>query len=187
MSTFDRYTADAKRAIYFAHFEAVHRHQERISVSDLLVGLTRDSSSRAGRLVPLKETAVPLRCALEIPHLPSSAVPYTKQVHIPLEEDAKKLLAYAVEEADCDREWWIDTDHLLRAFLRFENPTRPLIHLFGTELSELRTASREDRLKHPSDPTPRLTYIKHLAQGYWTIAALIVLVLVIVLVVEWRH
>lgn len=187
MSTFDRYTDGAKRAIYFAHLEAVHRNEEVISVGDLLIGLTWDSDSRAARLVALKNAAVQLRAASQVPHLPSTPFPYKREAHVPLDDDAKKVLAYAAEEADDDHEWWIDTDHLLRAFLRFNNSATPLVLGLGLDLSQLRAASKKERTNNPPLSTPKLKYFKDLVQRHWVTAALVVICLAIILLVKWHN
>ena len=44
-----------------------------------------------------------------------------RKADTPLDGDAKKAVAYAAKEADHDRQYWIDSDHLLRALLRFPN------------------------------------------------------------------
>ena len=186
MSVFDRYTDQAKRAVYFARLEAVHRNESLISVNDLLVGLTWDEDSRAGRLVQLKKFAIQIRNSSEIPHLPSTSFPYKREAEIPLEDDAKKLLAYATEEADHDHEWWIDTDHLLRAFLRFENTATAIVLGLGSDLGQLRSASTQDRTTHPSVSTPKLKYAKDVAQRHWTTAVLILVVVAILALVKWR-
>lgn len=123
-SLFERYAADAKMAIYFALIEALHRNEKFISVGDLLVGITWDSESRASKIVSVKELAISLRSSVGIPHLPSTSQPYKRGAHIPLDDDAKKAVAYAAEEADQDRQYWIESDHLLRGLLRFPNNAR---------------------------------------------------------------
>jgi hypothetical protein len=65
---FERYVDDAKRAVYFAHIEALHRKEVAISVRDLLIGLTYDSQT-ACKIALLKEEAVLLRSRLGILHL----------------------------------------------------------------------------------------------------------------------
>jgi ATP-dependent Clp protease ATP-binding subunit ClpC len=111
---FDRYTDQAKRAVYFARFEALHRQKRNIGAEDLLLGLTWETGSRADRCADLKSRAVELRALLGIPHRPSTATPYDYQEDIPLVDFGKKLLAYASFEADRRAEFWIDSDHLLR-------------------------------------------------------------------------
>jgi hypothetical protein len=40
-----------------------------------------------------------------IPHLPITSLPYERGAHIPLDDDAKKAVAYAAKEADLDRQY----------------------------------------------------------------------------------
>ena len=118
---FKRYTDEAKRAIYFGHIEAVHRDERSISTRDLLIGLTWERGTRADKISALKEDAVARRAMLGIPHLPITTLPYMRKAEIPLDQEAKKTIAYAAKEADQDGQYWIDTDHLLRGLLRFPN------------------------------------------------------------------
>jgi len=152
---FRRFTDEAKRAIYFAHIEAMHRHQIAISPKDLLVGLTWDQKSRASQAASLKEHAVTLRASLGIPHLPSTSLPYRRDGAIPLDSGAKKVVALAAEEADRDRQYWVDSDHLLRGLLAFENAAGEALAHLGVNLESIRLTSIADRIQHPPEPTPR--------------------------------
>jgi ATP-dependent Clp protease ATP-binding subunit ClpC len=145
LSTFDRYTDQAKRVIYFARLEALHRDQTSISTKDLLAALTWDSDTRVERVAAVKSKCLELRATLEIPHLPTTALPYSRQADIPLTDESKKTLAYAVFEADHDREFWLDTDHLLRGLLRFDNAASPALTKAGIELTATRDSSLTDR------------------------------------------
>lgn len=89
-----------------------------------------------------------------IPHLPTTATPYLENLDIPLDNDGKKTLTYAVFEANGDKEYWLDTDHLLRGLARFENLASEAMREAELTLSRLRAKSREDRTVNPSPPRP---------------------------------
>jgi hypothetical protein len=169
-STFERYADGAKSAIFLAHIEAIHRREKSISVGDLLVGLTHNSESRACKIAPLKEQAVMLRAFVGIPHLPSTPLPYQPGPEIPLDNDAKKALAYALEEADRDRQYWIDSDHLLRGVLRFPNNAAEALLSANVHLDWLRSASVQNRKESPSAPTPKLDGLRRALSKYWAAA-----------------
>jgi ATP-dependent Clp protease ATP-binding subunit ClpA len=170
---FERYEDEAKRAVFFAHFEATHREESCISARDLLVGLTWEANSRACQVGLLKEKAVALRAAVGIPHRPSTAHVYKTGVQIPLDDDGKKTLAYAVQEVEHDKQWWLGSDHLLRALLRFPNPAAQALEACGLQLEALRAASRENRKVSPPKPTPKGAYFKATAKKYWPWVALL--------------
>jgi len=144
-STFERYTDEAKRAVYFARLEAFHRDQSFITAPDLLVSLTWDSTSRACQIAKLKDLASEIRFLLRVPYLPSTSLPYLRKGDIPLDAEAKKVLAYAAQEADRSKQYWIDADHLLAGLLRFPNDAQDALARVGVRLDVVRSASQKDR------------------------------------------
>jgi ATP-dependent Clp protease ATP-binding subunit ClpC len=154
-SMFERYTDPAKRIIFFAKIEANHRLEDHISPRDILVGLMRESNSRAMRVAPLQQNVLLLRYLVGIPHLPISSVPYLDNTReVPLDRDAKMVLGYAALEADRDKQYWLDSDHLLRALLRFNNSAEIAAKTIGLNLNALRIASAKDRTDLPPMPAP---------------------------------
>jgi len=67
----------------------------------------------------------------------------------------RRPLAYAAQEADLDREFWIDTDHLLRGLLSFPNAAADALSKLGVELEAMRAASLRNRQEFPPKPVPR--------------------------------
>jgi len=170
---FERYEDEARRAVFFAHYEATHRQEPCISTRDLLIGLTWEANSRADQVGLLKEKAVALRAAVGIPHRPCTAHVYRTGIQIPLDDDGKRALAYAAQEVEHDKQWWLGSDHLLRALLRFPNPAAQALESCGLDLQALRGASRENRRTRPPKPTPKGAYFKAVAKKYWPWAALV--------------
>lgn len=160
LSTFERYTDAAKRAIYFARLEANHRDADAITPEHILAGLTFESDSTLTGIAPLKELAVTLRAQMELPHLPSTSLPYLRDRDIPLTPDGKKVLAYAVMEADRGWDYWIDCGHLLRGLLRFPNVAYHILEETGINLSSVRSASKRRGRVHPTNPPPRWGYLR---------------------------
>jgi hypothetical protein len=131
------------------------------------VGITRDAESRACKIVALKDIAVMLRSSVGITHLPVTSVPYERGADIPLDDDAKKAVAYAVKEAEIDRQYWIDSDHMLRELLRFPNNAAGAFSKANIHLNALRTASVQHRKEFPPAPTPKWAGVMKIARTYW--------------------
>lgn len=176
---FERYTDEAKRAIFFAHVEAVHRNERSISVRDLLIGLTWESQSVACKIGSLKKNAVELRSSVGVPHLPVTSLPYMRKSDIPLDRDAKKAVAYAAKEADHDRQYWIGSDHLLRGLLKFPNDAANALLSTGVQLQSLRSASVQHRKEIPPLPVPKGARWKTILRKYWLRGLIAALLLII--------
>ena len=175
---FERYTETARRAIFFARAESIFRKAPAISVQDLLLGLTRERKSRANYISELSSHAAEFRAAFGVAPLPrrldSSLIRPRPQ--LPLEDDAKKALWYAAQEAHLDQEFWIDTDHLLRGLLRFPNDATAALSKAGLELESLQAASIQNRKVLPSKPPQRGVVLKRFARRYrWLLLLLAVL------------
>jgi ATP-dependent Clp protease ATP-binding subunit ClpC len=151
---FERYTDSAKRVIFFAGAEANHRDEAAIGPEDLLLGLIREEPALTAS-VPLRDFAVDLRARMGIPHLPCSSHPYLRRRDISLSDGGKTAVAYAAEEADLDREFWIEWDHLLRGLLRFENAGSEALVASGITIEGVRSAVRKQREQNPAQPAPR--------------------------------
>jgi ATP-dependent Clp protease ATP-binding subunit ClpC len=151
---FERYTEQARRAIFFARFEAIHQRADKISTKHLLLGLSWDEDSRAVAVGLLKDKVFELCAAMEIPQRPSTNVPYGTNIEIPLDRNAKIVLAYAAEESNGDRQFSIDTDHLLRGLLRFRNEASIALESIPLDLPTARAASKRHRVEFPPEPVP---------------------------------
>jgi hypothetical protein len=154
---FERYTDEAKPAIFFARTEAVVRNESTISAKDLLPGLAREEKSRAHQISSRKARDADLRSALGIAPFPpqidrSLLEPNTA---LPLDGDAKKTLRYTAQEADLDHEFWIDADHQLRGLLRFPNAAADALAKLDVGLEAMRAASIRNREEFPSRQVPK--------------------------------
>lgn len=167
----ERYTEPVQLALEFAREEAQLRGAAQLTVADLLAGLMVEEGSRAERVGRLKANAFYLRWLAELPALPAANPRIGTSDSIALDTEARRALAFAVLEADRDREYWIDSDHLLRGLLRF--PNKADFALLKTELSldAARVASRKDREQFLPEQNPSLKVIRYLARKYLTIVA----------------
>jgi hypothetical protein len=174
----ERYTEPTLLALELAREEAQQRGATEVTVADLLAGLMVEEGSRAERVGKLKTNAFYLRWLAGLPALPAVAQEESETVSteaIGLVFEARRALAFAVLEADRDREYWIDSDHVLRGLLRFPNEAD--FALLKTELSldAARVASRRDRAQYLPEQNPSLKVVKYLARKYFLLLAPMVL------------
>jgi hypothetical protein len=172
-SVFERFTNASRRAIDFAWKETMRRGGSEISVADLLAGLSVDEDSRAERVGSLKSNALYLRWLVGSPALPAMEVHVladlpTKVIDefLELDAEARRALAFAVLEADRDRNYWIDSDHLLRGILRFPNKAHFALLKVEVNLDSARLASREDRWEFAPAENPSNKVGRYLIRKY---------------------
>jgi len=174
----ERYTEAARNVLSFAWAGALRRDSALISAADLLSGLSEEEGTRAERVGNLKANAFYLRWLSGLPALPSPVSSSIAASEVPdqanpdqasqldFDAEAKRALAFAVLEADRDREYWIDTDHLLRGLLRFPNKAHFAVLKTEINLDAARIASRHDREKFPSKQTPSLKVARYLIRKH---------------------
>ncbi len=124
---FERYTEKARRVVFFARYEAAQFGDEMIGDAHLLLGLLREdkeifqrvlrppgeTSSREAVLPIVEDLRRKVENAIGPPRSPQSTSP-----DLPLNNIAKRVLAYAAEEAEMMSHRHIGTEHLLLGMLR---------------------------------------------------------------------
>jgi hypothetical protein len=153
----ERFTEASRKAIHFAGQESLRRGASAISAADLLAGLSVEENTRAERVGALKANAFYLRWLVGLPALPARAeesIVASEGTQIEPDVEARRALGFAVIEADRDREYWIDSDHLLRGILRFPNRAHFAILKVELDLNTARTGSRTDRHRFPPPHAP---------------------------------
>ncbi|HEX4321466.1 MAG TPA: hypothetical protein VHZ52_11220 [Acidobacteriaceae bacterium] len=187
-SVAERYTPAACRALEYAKRESLRRGASAITVADLLAGLGVDEDSRAERTGSLKANAFYLRWLTGLPALPAAAADsielsiedptdfprfakdligeWLEQSRLELDNEARRAIGFALAEADRDREYWIDSDHLLRGILRFPNRAHFAILKIEINLASARAASRNDRRAFPPHQTPSIKVVKYLVRKH---------------------
>ena len=115
---FERYTENARRAIFFARYEASDFGSPYLETEHLLLGLLREDKALANRL----QSAVPLETIdKQIKEQRPIRERTSNPVDLPLSNECKRVLAYAAEEAEWLTHQLIGTEHLLLGLLREDN------------------------------------------------------------------
>lgn len=169
----ERYAESTRLAIHFAGIEASHRGASSVTIADLLSGLSVEDDSRAERIGALKANAFYLRWLTGLPALPARAEDSIETLdkraddNLPeFDIEAKRALGFAVLEADRDREYWIDSDHVLRGILRFPNRAHFAILKTEIDLHSARSASKADRHQFPAHRNPNVKVAKYLIRKH---------------------
>ncbi len=132
-SFFKRYAPPSRRAIYFARETALHAGATHIDSCHLLCGVLREKSSRADKLFQLSQ-----RFAEETARV-RSLTRFPQARNLPLAEDARRIFALTTEEANLQKNYWIDTDHLILGILCDESSAgATMLNRAGLNIGEAR-------------------------------------------------
>src|SRR6266851_8299357 len=110
---FERFTETARRAIFFARYEASVFGSLEIETHHLLLGALREDKVLSGKL---RVEVIRHELERRFPRGPSVST----SVDLPLSRDAQRALAFAAEEAERLHHTVIDTPHLFLGLLRIE-------------------------------------------------------------------
>lgn len=134
---FERYTEKARRVIFFARYEASQYGSPYIETEHLLLGLLREDSAIAQRLLGEANAEKGIRSEIER-HI-TSRERFPTSVEVPLASESKKVLNLAGEEADRLGHRHIGTEHLLLGLLRLEGSlASKILKAKGVDLAMLR-------------------------------------------------
>ncbi len=113
---FERYTEAARRALFFARYEASELGAMAIETEHILLGLVRDA--RVLAMLP----SLPLeRLRAEIDGRAVAREKVPTSMEIPFTADTMRVLQFAAQEADDLRHAHIGVEHLLLGLLREEH------------------------------------------------------------------
>jgi len=113
---FERYTEKARRAIFFARYEASQFGSPYIETEHLLLGLLREDKGLTNRFLRSHSSVESIRKQIEGHTIIREKV--STSVDLPLGNECKRVLAYAAEEAERLAHPHIGTEHLLLGLLR---------------------------------------------------------------------
>lgn len=108
---FEKYTEKARRAVFFARYEASQLGVSAIDSEHLLLGLLREEPSILSRFFPAHASVDSIRRQIERRLLFRHKI--AASVAIPLSVEAKNVLRYAAEEADAISSREIKPEHFL--------------------------------------------------------------------------
>jgi hypothetical protein len=141
---FERFTEKARRTVFFARYEASQLGSQEITSEHLLLGLLRDDKAVLRHLL-LKIDYESVRSEV-VAGLQAGDLKLPVNVDLPLAEDAKLVLKFAMEEADSLNVRHIGTEHLLLGMLRdAESPSAKILVRFGADLESLHKKTVELR------------------------------------------
>jgi ATP-dependent Clp protease ATP-binding subunit ClpC len=115
---FDRYTKEAKLAIFWARYEASQFGSSSIQTEHLLLGLLRDDVALCPRFLGAT-TSESIRQLVEARAFRGAEVIPTS-VDMPLSHECKRALAYSAQEAARLKHEHIGAEHVLLGILREE-------------------------------------------------------------------
>lgn len=149
---FERYTEEAKRAVFFAHYEASRFGSPEITSAHLLLGLMRGP-----KLLFSRAQADSIRKHIEAKVEVRQPIP--SSIDLPLGKECKRVLAKAAEEAERLRHEHFGNEHLLLGLLaEQESPVGKILKDHGLKLADLRGkfARTGERAQPRSKPLERV-------------------------------
>jgi uncharacterized protein (TIGR03435 family) len=116
---FERYTEQARRALFFARYEAFQVGSAFIETEHLLLGLFREERSPTARVFARANLSIDdVRREIDAHTARRAVVPGSNE--IPFSVETKAVLGYAAQEADRLLHTHIGTEHLLLGLFREE-------------------------------------------------------------------
>lgn len=140
---FERFTERARRAIFFARYEASQFGSPYIMPEHLLLGIIRDSPEVRAALIGSKsDDEIRRRIEESLGKRPTIST----SVDLPLSDPAKRVLAYAAEELEQLRHWHLNEIHLMLGLRRESGTLAATIILdHGITLDSLRALASKDQ------------------------------------------
>jgi hypothetical protein len=127
---FERYTEQARRAIFHARAEAVRCNAPSIDPSHLLLGVLMEQSEGLVRALPYDAAQALFARARPAPLLPAEL---QSRGELPLSYESKRVLAYAAEDADRLKHLHIGPEHILLGLLREDDRSQELLKEHGVD------------------------------------------------------
>ena len=162
---FERYTEKARRAIFFARYEASQYGSKTIETEHLLLGLLREDRALTRKVLGEKGSAQSLRDEIESRITRGERI--STSVDVPLSAECTRILIMAAEESERLAQKHVGTEHLLLGILREDDCfAGRLLTERGLTLAWLR-----EELASPSDDpqkTEEIVSVMRLAAAWGT-------------------
>lgn len=134
---FERYTDKARRAVFFARYEAGEFGSPEIETGHLLLGLLREDKPLVNRFLSSRAEIESIRADIEQQTSRGEKAP--AEADLPLSPECLRALVHAAEEADRLGRRQIGTEHLLLALLHEDTGFAALLlRERGLELNRVR-------------------------------------------------
>jgi ATP-dependent Clp protease ATP-binding subunit ClpC len=148
---FERYTEKARRVIFFARYEASQFGSPYIETEHVLLGLLREDKALTNRFLRSHAAVESIRKEIEAHGVAGEKT--STSVDLPLSNEAKRVLAYAGEEAERLSHKHIGTEHLLLGLLREEKCfAAQILTERGLKLSTIREELARQSHERAVDP-----------------------------------
>jgi hypothetical protein len=146
---FEWYTEQARRVVFFAHYEASQFGSDGMEPEHFLLALFREDPGLMNRFVPgTTGEMVREQVQRETPLRPKIST----SVDMPLSHAAKRALAFGAEEAERMGHRHIGTEHLLLGLLREPTLAARILERLGVTLERAREQIAES--SGAADPQP---------------------------------
>ena len=148
---FELYTEPARRAIFFARYEASQYGSPKIESEHLLLGLLREGKKHTPALRQIGRREL-IRKEIESRIIPGARI--STSVQLPLSAECRSILKYAVDSAEQLGHPHVDLVHLILAILREERcMAAEILRERGVEASSLKQAGPLGAPKRPRRPS----------------------------------
>jgi len=148
---FQRYNLQARRAIFFARYEASQHDKAEIDTPCLLLGILRDNRDLLSRLLPSPsaepsemapaDTEELARLSADVASfLPKTVKKVATHIDLPVTQAAIRALGYAAEESERLGHSYIAPEHLLVGLIEENGPEAACLKARGIGLERVRSA-----------------------------------------------
>ncbi len=153
---YERFTDPARRAMQFSNRVAQRYQHDYIGTQHILLGLVEEGSGVA--LVILNNLKVDLRTfRSEVKKIVQHGPDVSKYASLVQTPRAKRVIEYAVEEAQHFNHNYVGTEHLLLGLTRQADGTSQLLLNVGVRPDDVREEVVRLGLREPGSPSPEQT------------------------------
>lgn len=155
--------------MFFARYEASQYGRSQVEPEHLLLGLLREYPELRKRFLLSPGVSEAIRAEIAKRSVPSQKV--STSIDLPLSEECKRVLSYAVEEADRLSHGEIGCEHLIMGLLREEKSfASEVLVRFGISLDRMRQEAEKIASVTPAFELKELDHFRgleeiHRAQG----------------------
>jgi ATP-dependent Clp protease ATP-binding subunit ClpA len=162
---FQRYTENARRVIFYARYEASQYGNPYIDTEHIFLGLLREDVALIHEIFGPVNLAGQIRAEIEEAIEPGERI--STFVEMPLTDDAKKLLNFAVEEADSLGHPHVGTEHLLLGILHLQDSlAAKLLVARGAKVGAIREKIAKRSNQTPQGPQRAVTSALAFLDGF---------------------